>query len=110
MQSDKTATAGPSYTKGGSIWYVMRTQRGWAWVSSCKPFCLGKVRGKVEGMAESGITYSSKQDLHGFFQDQPCSFFLIDPEIFFSVRPCIFFWIEYGNIPDRLLCFFLYRS
>ena len=44
----------------------------------------------MEGMAESGITYSSKLDLHGFFQDQPCSFFLIDHDIFFRFDHAFF--------------------
>ena len=56
------------------------------WLDPVSHFvCPGKVRGKVEGMAESGIAYSSKLDLdrrsnffqigHGFLSGSTMQFF-----------------------------------
>ena len=64
------------------------TARGWGWVSSCKPLCLlGKVRGKVEGMAESGLQ-------------------CIVPSWICMDRWCIFLWISHAVFPWSTMNFF----
>ena len=95
-------TAGPSYTKGEGIWWMMETKQKRAGVRSCEPFCLpgwSEREGGRYGKVRDCIV-PIKLDLNrrsfffiglGFFLDQPRSFFLID-NYFFLDQPRNICW------------------
>ena len=72
------------------------TKAGWVGVRSCEPFCSPcDVRGKVEGMAKSGIAYSSKLDM-----DRQSNFYSRSAMEFLWINHAVFFLIDYGFFLD----------
>ena len=95
------------------LWEHSGSRGGWGWHLVSHFVCPVKVRGKVDGMAKSGMAYIVPRWI--WFHDDifPYStrdFFLDRPRNFFWIVHYIFFWIDHGsiNFSYGLTMFFLW--